>query len=146
MYLQLQLTRHVSVLVVALYSKTGGSNGKHAFVATIDSLSQASYIAVQLYERFGGYHFSHIPEAISLLQTRQYALLPPAAFLCVISAPTSSQGDKIALLDQDCGLFGDLNSLPGKQKVLIAMQELGVIRKEPARRGGRRAKGATGVK
>ena len=75
------------LLVIALYSKTGGKNGKHAAITDSSAISTVSYIGVQVFEHMYGRQFRVIPEATALFFTKQFALLPPISFLSTLSSP-----------------------------------------------------------
>ncbi|CAK5270401.1 unnamed protein product [Mycena citricolor] len=76
--------------VFALHAKGGGKFGKHDAVTDSSNISALSKISVQLFEHIHGSHFRAIPAATAVLQTSQFAHLPPIAFLCVISAPQTT--------------------------------------------------------
>lgn len=123
MFHHIRLMLKLSVTVVALYSKGGGARGKHGSVVQISNISEASYIAVQLFEchTFTG-QFCAIPEATALLGTFQFALLPPRAFLYVFSQlelPSIVGDGKLLLSDHSYSLFGQLKrGLPQLQQAM----------------------------
>ena len=41
--------RHLSI-VIAIYAKTGGKNGKHSAVSESSSISAVSYLGLQIFE------------------------------------------------------------------------------------------------
>ncbi|KAF8231174.1 hypothetical protein L208DRAFT_1067273, partial [Tricholoma matsutake] len=49
--------------VIALYSKTGCKNGKHAAVTDASNISAISYIPVQVFEHMHGHQFQEHPDA-----------------------------------------------------------------------------------
>ncbi|KIL60987.1 hypothetical protein M378DRAFT_61343, partial [Amanita muscaria Koide BX008] len=53
--------------VNALYSRSGGKNGKHCSIAESSNISAVSYCAVQLFEYTHGRQFHHTPIATSRL-------------------------------------------------------------------------------
>ncbi|KAF8224221.1 hypothetical protein L208DRAFT_1075266, partial [Tricholoma matsutake] len=53
--------------VTALYSKTGGKNGKHESVSDSSNICAVSNVAVQIFEYMYGRQFCSIPEATSTL-------------------------------------------------------------------------------
>jgi hypothetical protein len=100
--------------VIALYSKGGGTHGKHGSVAEVSNISAASYIAIQLFEwhTFTG-QFRAISEATALLGTRHFALLPARAFLYTFSAldlPLVIGDGKLRLSDHSLSLYQQLKA------------------------------------
>jgi hypothetical protein len=51
------------LLVIALYSKTGSKNGKHAAITDSSNISALLYVGVQVFEHMYGCQFCVIPEA-----------------------------------------------------------------------------------
>jgi hypothetical protein len=41
-------------IVIVIYSKTGGKNGKHAAITDASNISAVSYLAVQVFEHMHG--------------------------------------------------------------------------------------------
>jgi uncharacterized membrane protein len=73
-------------LGIALYSKTGGKQGKHESISDSSNICAVSNIAVQIFEYVHARQFRSIPEATSILQTKQFALLGSISFLCLLSS------------------------------------------------------------
>ncbi|KAK6971385.1 hypothetical protein R3P38DRAFT_2557433, partial [Favolaschia claudopus] len=72
--------------VLSVYSKTGGENGKHAWVSDCSNIAAASNIPAQVYEHIGsGRQFRAIPQALRQLHVPQFALVPSSSFLCLLS-------------------------------------------------------------
>ena len=57
-----------NAIVIAIYSKTGGKNGKHAAVTEASNISATSYLVVQVFE--------HMPVQ-GRLQFFEITLTPP---------------------------------------------------------------------
>ena len=68
-------------VVVGLYSKTGGKNGKHGSVSESSNISAISYMAVQAFEHI---QFCSVPAATAIFQTRQFLLLSSMHFLTLL--------------------------------------------------------------
>ncbi|KAJ7245055.1 hypothetical protein C8J57DRAFT_1009919, partial [Mycena rebaudengoi] len=66
--------------------KGGGKGGKHESVTDSSNISALSKISVQLFEKIHGTQFRSIPTATGVLQTKQFAHIPPVNFLCLLSA------------------------------------------------------------
>ncbi|KAF8225333.1 hypothetical protein L208DRAFT_1050423, partial [Tricholoma matsutake] len=49
--------------VIAIYSKTGGKNRKHAGITDASNISAVSYLAVQVFEHMHGHIFCDHPDA-----------------------------------------------------------------------------------
>jgi hypothetical protein len=69
-------------LVLSISSKSGGKNGTHCWVPEISSIAAISYMPAQLFEHFIGRQFCAVPQIMTLLQVKQFALLPATAILC----------------------------------------------------------------
>ena len=79
------------LLVIALYAKTGGKNGKHMAITDSSNISAVSNIGVQVFEHMYSGLFRAIPEATALFFTKRFALLQPISFLCLISSRPTLQ-------------------------------------------------------
>ncbi|KAG2140674.1 hypothetical protein DEU56DRAFT_911741 [Suillus clintonianus] len=66
--------------VIAIYSKGGGKNGKHAAVDKADTIAGVSYLGVQIYQQHFRCHFRSIPDATAMYQCNQFAFIPSTAF------------------------------------------------------------------
>ena len=92
----------VCLLVLAIYSKTGGKNGKHSSITESSNISAVSYLVLPVFEHMLGQQFRSIPEKLQSLQSKKFTLLPSTAFLCTLdSAPRSAieTGLQIGTLD-----------------------------------------------
>ncbi|KAK7059441.1 hypothetical protein R3P38DRAFT_2495550 [Favolaschia claudopus] len=79
------ITVPVSLLtVLSVYSKTGGKNGKHAWVSDCSNIAAASNIPTQVYEHMNGGQFRGVPQALKQLHVPQFALVPSSSFLCLL--------------------------------------------------------------
>ena len=111
-------------LVIEIYSKTNGKNVKHASTTEVSNILEASYIAVQTYEQMLNGQFQAILEVTSLLQTKQFALLPSHSFLCLLLSPPTMHGDNsIVLGSQDYIVFSALRA--GCTSLSMSMKEFG---------------------
>ncbi|KAJ7670785.1 hypothetical protein DFH06DRAFT_980885 [Mycena polygramma] len=72
--------------IFGMHCKGGGKYGRHEPVSDSSNISALSKISVQLFEKIHGTQFHAIPTATSVLQTRQFAHIPPINFLCVLSS------------------------------------------------------------
>ena len=77
--------------VIALYSKTGGKNGKHSSVSESSNISALSYLAVQAFEHMYAQQFRSIPAATAIFQTRQFIQISAINFLTLLDYKGSSQ-------------------------------------------------------
>ena len=92
-------TRHLrllliilALLVIAIYSKSGGKNGKHCSITESSNIGAISYIAAQLFEFMHGRQSRHTPEATARLQTRQFTLSASMGFLTILSTQPRIHG------------------------------------------------------
>ncbi|KAJ7497912.1 hypothetical protein B0H11DRAFT_1659501, partial [Mycena galericulata] len=83
--------------------KTGGKNGRHAWVSDCSSIAAASNIPTQVYEHMtSGRQFRAIPQALQGLRVPQFALIPSSAFLGLLTnspEPVSMIGIKLSATD-----------------------------------------------
>ncbi|KAL1751197.1 hypothetical protein FB107DRAFT_222515 [Schizophyllum commune] len=100
-------------VVLALYEKTAGKNGKHAGIATLNNVAAVSYAVVQVFSvNRDGLTFSSIAARTSLLGTKAFLHLPPSHILSVLQHPAahSSDGDVLTLHDNDLTTFKELRA------------------------------------
>ena len=102
--------------MIGIFSKTGGTNGKHAAKPAVESIAAASYIDVQIYEHIMASQFWTIPEATSLLQTVQYAKIRSHKFLCIIQGMPNISDSDVSLSGIDTKLFDTLRAEQAKIK------------------------------
>ena len=115
--------------MIALYSKTGGKNGKHAAVTESSNISGLSYVGLQLFENMLNRQFRPIPEGTALFQTWQFALVPPISILCVLHrSPVVDKAYGIEVSIEDGQVFRGLRA--GKDRVLLALKQLRKHRKQ----------------
>jgi hypothetical protein len=87
-------------IVVAMYSKTAGKNGKHAAITDSSLISAISYIGVQIFDYHAANHFTALPEAMSLLNIRQFEFIASIRFLVLLPRTSvTTQPDGGLLLD-----------------------------------------------
>ena len=77
--------------VLALYSKTGGKNGKHSSVSESSNVAAISYMAVQVFEHMYAQQFRSVPAATAMFQTHQFLLLSSLHFLTLLDYKESSE-------------------------------------------------------
>ena len=78
-----------NTVVVAMYSKTGGKNGKHGAITESSSIAAVSYLAVQLFQYHLARQFRSVPDATAIFQTKQFLLLSSLQFLCLVDTKIS---------------------------------------------------------
>ncbi|KAF8234771.1 hypothetical protein L208DRAFT_1260168 [Tricholoma matsutake] len=98
------------ITVLSMYSKTGGKNGKHAWVATTTHITLVSYIPMQVFEHMDSQQFHMVHRALQHLHLKRFTLLPSSAFLCTLnSTPQQISGDQhIELASTDYKCFTEL--------------------------------------
>lgn len=110
-------SRHLTILTaIALYSKSGGKNGKHCAVTDSTNISAISYVALQVYEYAHGAHFRPFTDATALFQTKQFILLPSTAFLYALRTAPRVSSTGIDLNSSDLKMFHRLQAGRGKFK------------------------------
>ncbi|KAF8239866.1 hypothetical protein L208DRAFT_1236051, partial [Tricholoma matsutake] len=99
--------------------RTGGNQGKHKSISDSSNISAILNIAVQIFEYTHACQFHSIPEATSILQTKQFALLSSISFLCLLSSTPNTTAVGIELAQEDAECFKTL--LAGKETFKEAM-------------------------
>jgi hypothetical protein len=105
----IQVYDHLNI-VFAMYAKRGGKNGKHEAITESSNISAVSYMPVQLFEHMYDGQFRFITEATSIFQTKHYMLLPPAAFLCLLSKELQVNHTGLGITAEDTALFSELQA------------------------------------
>ena len=105
--------------VIAIYSETGGKNGKHAAVTDASNISAVSYLAVQVFKHMHGRQFREHPDATANFQTKQFAFLSSYAFLSLLSSTPKTVPTGLELALKDAEQFRQL--LLGESKFMNAM-------------------------
>ena len=111
------------VLVMGMYSKTGGKNGKHADITESSSISAVSYMALEIFRFNVGRQFHPVSDATSRFHTVQFALLPSTSFLCLVDSKPkfkTPQLEPVELLPADFERFRSLKN--GADKLQSAMK------------------------
>ena len=106
--------------VMALYSKTGGKNGKHESITDASNIAAISYAAIQVFEHMHGRQFRAIPSATATLQTKQFVILSSYAFICLLSSSPKIRPTGLELGQEDAERF--LRNLSGEGKFKEAMR------------------------
>jgi hypothetical protein len=57
------------------YTKSGGKNSKHGWVPEVSGAA-VSYTPVQIFENLIGHQFRAVPQVLTWLQVKQFALMP----------------------------------------------------------------------
>ncbi|KAF8207331.1 hypothetical protein K438DRAFT_1962263 [Mycena galopus ATCC 62051] len=100
--------------IFGIHSKGGGKYGKHEPVTDSSNISALSKISVQVFENLHGAQFRSIPLATAVVQTKQFAHIPPIQFLCLLSAPARLIPTGIELTQEDAARFKSLTGGLGK--------------------------------
>ena len=103
-----------NAIVIAIYSKTGGKNGKHAAVTDASNISATSYLGVQVFEHMHGRLFRDHPDATVTFQTKQFALLTSNAFLSLLSSTPKAIPTGLELSQKDAEQFMEMLSRENK--------------------------------
>jgi hypothetical protein len=121
----------VVLLVLAIYSKSGGKNGKHSSIVKSSNISAVSYFVLQVFEQMVSQQFRSIPEKLQSLQSKKFTLLPSSAFLCILdTAPRSAIETGLRIGIPDHIRFNVLTKQISK--ILIVMKALRSRRKNAA--------------
>lgn len=112
----------MSTSVLALYEKSGGKGGKHAWTSKATSIGALSYIVVQCYEhiqsRQSPYRFRLMECAT---RTRCFNLLPALAFLCMVPADSLECMPLREIIKIQSGPFSDtFRALLSEQEAVLA--------------------------
>ncbi|KAJ7827971.1 hypothetical protein B0H14DRAFT_3719732 [Mycena olivaceomarginata] len=120
--------------IFGMHSKGGGKYGKHEPVTDSSNISALSKLSVQVLEHLHGTQFRSIPSATAVVQTKQFALIPPIYFLCLLSAPARLIPTGIELTQEDAVRFKTLAG--GLEKFKEAIKLFRRRRKKKAAAGG----------
>lgn len=112
------------LIVVALYSKTGGKNGKHSAITESSTITAISYLGVQLYQYRLGRQFRSVPDATAIFQTKQFLLLPSIQFLCLVDSKIPLQQSTSPFIDLRSEDLDRYRALRDGQKDLTAALKL----------------------
>ncbi|KAJ6523219.1 hypothetical protein DFH09DRAFT_877104, partial [Mycena vulgaris] len=85
--------------------KGGGKYGKHEPVTDSSTIAALSKISVQVFEPLHGAQFRAIPTATAMLQTKQYAHIPPIHFLCLLMSAPKGVPTGLELCPDDVARF-----------------------------------------
>ncbi|KAJ7621515.1 hypothetical protein DFH06DRAFT_940491, partial [Mycena polygramma] len=104
--------------------KTGGKNGKHAWVSDCSNVAAASNIPTQIYEHMsGGRQFRTVPQALQHLRVPQFALITSMTLLCLLGSTPEPINAGIKLTVPDATLCKTLQGcLP---RIVDAVKALG---------------------
>ncbi|KAA1467364.1 hypothetical protein DENSPDRAFT_832388 [Dentipellis sp. KUC8613] len=108
--------------VLAIYAKTGGKNGKHAWVNEASNIAAPSYLALKAFEHLSRQHFRPIPETLAHLQVSKFALSSPNSFLCALENVPKEFGGNLVILPADYKIFVSLRD--SQTALLTAVQKL----------------------
>ncbi|RDX45703.1 hypothetical protein OH76DRAFT_1486179 [Lentinus brumalis] len=109
--------------VISVYSKGGGKHGRNGWVAVIESVSAASYIAIQVYDHtFGRQFCGSTSEAMARCRKKSYALIDPHLLLCKTRHPPKPVAGDLQVSPEDVQDFSRLKAvLP---RLLAVVKEL----------------------
>ena len=99
--------------MIALYSKGGGKNGKHAAVPDVANVASVSYAGFQVFQRMYRQLFQPITSATITFSTNQYCLLPSTSILCRLSATPQARNNNIELHSDDLRIYNTLEESLG---------------------------------
>jgi len=122
-----------TVIVISIYSKSGGKNGKHCWVSDSSSISANSYVPVQVFEHMHSQQFRAVHQALQYLQVKRFTLLPAHSFLCTLdTAPQAIMANlKVSAKDYErfqilhrhaqkiVSAIKDINSRPRRQAAVV---------------------------
>ena len=91
--------------VLTIYSKTGGSNGKHAWVDKANIITAASNIVIQVFEFHFGTLFSERPPSHKFPQLKCFDIIPSALFLCALQHSPAQTEAGLKISTDDSNLF-----------------------------------------
>jgi hypothetical protein len=113
------------LIVLSVYSKTGGKNGKHAWVETVESIGSVSYLAVQVWQYSHGKSFrtQHMRTSGVNFHIRRFAHLPGYRFLTnlLVTPKIIGNGD-LQLENHDYIVFRDLQAI--SKEIQDAVQQI----------------------
>ncbi len=98
------------ILVITIYSKSGGANGTHGHVTDSSVITAVSNIGVQIYEHHFGTRFYEKPPSHTFPQVKCFDILPSSSFLCLLEhVPVRVEGG-LQISPQDFAFFKNLKA------------------------------------
>jgi hypothetical protein len=84
--------------VIAVYTKTGGKNGRYSWVPSITNISSATTLHVRLFRciSFDWYSRTHNDPVPGM---NRFEVIAPWQFLCTVSTPKVLPGGEVVLED-----------------------------------------------
>ena len=97
-------------LVMSVYTKLGGKNGNHLWIASVDNIAAVSYAVVQLYPHLQDREFRAIP-APPRIQVNLIAHLPPIHLLALLHSnpAVDAESGNLEISEANDRLFLELN-------------------------------------
>ena len=111
------------ILVIAIYTKTFGANGRHSSITNVSSIGSVSNLAIQVFEHHVGSQFRAIPHS-QALHVKRFDFLPSSAFLCALTDTPSSTENGLKVSEADWITFRDFTSNELKPKIIEATKAL----------------------
>jgi len=96
--------------IIALYSKGGGKNGKHAAIPNVSNVAGISYVGVQVFQRMHRQIFRPVTSSTISFGTMHYQLLPSKSLLCRLSSSPQVKNDSIEIHADDLRIFDTLDN------------------------------------
>ena len=96
-------------IVIALYSKGSGKNGKHAAVPNVTNVASVSYAGFQIFQCMHRQLFRPITSATVAFSTNQYLLMPSTSILCRLSAIPQARNNDIEIHSEDWRIYNTLD-------------------------------------
>ncbi|KAF8167513.1 hypothetical protein B0H34DRAFT_854442 [Crassisporium funariophilum] len=108
--------------VIALYSKTGGKNGKHSWINESSTIAAISYMAVQVFEHMHAQQFRSVPAATAIFQTRQFLQLSSINFLTLLDYK-EEQSSTLKLSPEDLHRFRTLQNADKQLQAALKLSQ-----------------------
>ncbi|KAF9046102.1 hypothetical protein BJ165DRAFT_1583501 [Panaeolus papilionaceus] len=113
--------------VLTVYSKGGGKGGKHGYVDSVDLITAASNLVVQVFQFHFGNRFNDKPQSGSgslFPHLRCFDIIPSSMFICLLSQqPTvAAGGNGLIVSPQDVELFQSLRKFT--PQIALALKTL----------------------
>lgn len=114
----------MTIVVLSIYSKSGGKNGKHAYTPQAENISGVSYMSVQVFEQSSGVLFNSIPRSLRWLGAHKFAHLPSTMFLRVLDHTPLEERDIPSIKLRPLDLEHFVNLKTKRTAILAALKEL----------------------
>ena len=96
-------------IVIALYLKGAGKNGKHAAVLNVTNIVNVSYAGFQIFQQMYHQLFQPVTSAMVAFSMNQYLLMPLTLIICRFSVVPQARNNDIKIHLEDLQIYNTLD-------------------------------------